>query len=133
MSRSTVSFALNGVAAANISEATRARVIEAARELGYVPDAAARTLASGRTHTLGLVVCHAEHLRVDAVVPQALLGIYRVAHERGFKVIVEALEDPDSPGAYTGLVRAKQVDGLIVLNPRRGDAQLGELVRDSRS
>ena len=93
----TVSKALNGDR--EISEATRARVLQAARELGYVPDAAARTLATGRTDTLGLVICRAEHLRVDAFVPQALHGVYRVARERGFKVVVEALEDPDQPDA----------------------------------
>lgn len=129
VSRSTVSFALNGVESANISAATRARVLEAARELGYVPDAAARTLATGRTDTLGLVICRAEHLRVDAFVPQALHGVYRVARGRGFKVVVEALEDPDQPDAYLQLVRAKQVDGLVVINPRHGDKQLGRLVK----
>ncbi len=129
VSRSTVSFALNGVAAANISAATRARVLQAARELGNVPDAAARTLATGRTDTLGLVICRAEHLRVDAFVPQALHGVYRVARGRGFRVVVEALEDPDEPNAYLQLVRAKQVDGLVVINPRHGDRQLSGLVK----
>ena len=130
VSRTTVSFALNGVNKANIGAATKVKVLAAARELGYVPDAAARTLASGRTDTLGLVICHAEHLRVDAFVPQALHGIYRVAHSQGFRVVVEALEDPDQPDAYLQLVRAKQVDGIIVLNPRHGDAQLSQLVRE---
>ena len=130
VSRSTVSFALNGVAAANISEATRARVLTAARELGYAPDAAARTLATGRTHTLGLLICHAEHLRVDAFVPQALHGIYREANRHGFRVIVEAVEDPYEPDAYMQLVRAKQVDGLVILNPRHGDEQLSQLIRE---
>lgn len=43
VSRSTVSFVLNRVEKANIGAATRARVLSAARELGYVSDAAART------------------------------------------------------------------------------------------
>jgi DNA-binding LacI/PurR family transcriptional regulator len=130
VSRSTVSFVLNGVAKANIGAATQARVLAAARELGYVPDAAGRTLASGRTHTLGLLICHAEHLRVDAFIPQAFLGLNQVSQRYGFKVIVEAVENPEKPDAYLELVRAKQVDGLVVLNPRRGDAQLRELVRE---
>lgn len=69
VSRTTVSFALNGVRTERIPEETRLRVLQAARELGYVPDAAARTLVSGRTGTLGLVVSRAEHIRVDAFVP----------------------------------------------------------------
>ncbi|ADI15094.1 LacI family DNA-binding transcriptional regulator [Truepera radiovictrix] len=129
VSRSTVSLVLNGVPKANISQATQQRVLEAARALGYVPSAAGRTLASGRTRTLGLLICHAEHLRVDAFIPQALFGLNQVSQRYGFKVIVEAVEEP-RPGAYLELVRAKQVDGLVVLNPRRGDAQLSELARE---
>jgi DNA-binding LacI/PurR family transcriptional regulator len=130
VSRSTVSLVLNGVAKANISRATQQRVLEAACTLGYVPLVAGRTPASGRTRTLGLLICHAEHLRVDAFIPQALCGLNQVSQTYGFKVIVEAVEDPERPGAYLELVRAKQVDGLVVLNPRRDDAQLYELIRE---
>ena len=56
VSRTTVSFVLNEVEGAQISEETRQRVLRAAHELGYVPDAAARTLASGRTRILGLII-----------------------------------------------------------------------------
>lgn len=131
VSRSTVSFVLNHVEKANIGAATQARVVAAALELGYVPDAAARTLASGRAHTLGLIICHAAHLQVDAFIPQALLGLNQASQQRGFRVIVEAVEDPARPGAYTELVRAKQVDGLLVLNPRKNDAQLRGLVLEN--
>ena len=50
VSRSTVSLVLNGVVGASISAATQTRVLAAARSLRYMPDAAGRTLASGRTH-----------------------------------------------------------------------------------
>ena len=131
VSRTTVSFVLNGVAAANISAATQARVLEAARDLGYVPAAAGRTLASGRTHTLGLFICHAEHLQIDAFIPQALYGLNEKSRKHGFKVIVEAVEDPAKPDAYLELVRAKQVDGLVVLNPRSNDEGLRKLVLEN--
>ena len=127
VSRSTVSLVLNGIAKGNISAATQTRVRDAARRLGYAPDAAARTLASGRTHTLGLFICHAEHLQVDAFIPGALYGLNEVSQRCGFKVIVEAAPDPARPDAYLELVRAKQVDGLVVLNPRRGDKGLVKL------
>ena len=130
VSRSTVSFVLNGVAKANISAATQARVRDAARSLGYVPTAAGRTLASGRTNTLGLFICHAEHLQVDAFIPGALYGLNEVSQKNGFKVIVEAVEDPARPDVYLELVRAKQVDGLVVLNPRRGDKELSRLTKE---
>lgn len=127
VSRSTVSLVLNGVTKISISAATQARVLEAARSLGYVPAAAGRTLASGRTRTLGLVICHAEHLQVDAFIPGALYGLNEVSQKYGFRVIVEAVEDPAKPDAYLELAQAKQVDGLVVLNPRRGDKGLVKL------
>ena len=58
VSRSTVSYVLNGVKSENvfISEETRKRVQDAIKELGYVPDAQARALRSGDTKMLGLFV-----------------------------------------------------------------------------
>jgi DNA-binding LacI/PurR family transcriptional regulator len=127
VSRTTVSFVLNG-REAGIAEGTRERVIRAAAELGYVPSAAAQTLASGQTRTLGMVVCHARHLLTDAFLPQAVYGLTQVAQGRGYRVLVEPLEDVRAPHAYQLLVRAKQIDGLLVLNPRADDRQLPELI-----
>ncbi|MDN5382112.1 LacI family DNA-binding transcriptional regulator [Streptomyces sp. LB8] len=49
VSRATVSYVLNNTRAVRISEPTRRRVHEAARELGYVPHAAARSLRAGHS------------------------------------------------------------------------------------
>lgn len=49
VSRATVSYVLNNTGAVRISEPTRRRVHEAARELGYVPHAAARSLRAGHS------------------------------------------------------------------------------------
>lgn len=49
VSRATVSYVLNDTGAVRISEPTRRRVHEAARELGYVPHAAARSLRAGHS------------------------------------------------------------------------------------
>ena len=54
VSRTTVSYVLNGTPGTSISDATRQRVLEAAARLGYAPSAAARTLRSGRSD---LVLC----------------------------------------------------------------------------
>ncbi|MGW1005642.1 LacI family DNA-binding transcriptional regulator [Streptomyces sp. NPDC002520] len=49
VSRATVSYVLNNTSSVRISEATRRRVHDAARELGYVPHAAARSLRAGHS------------------------------------------------------------------------------------
>jgi LacI family transcriptional regulator len=119
---------LNNVSAANISEETRARVLQAAQELGYVPDAAARMLASGQSRTIGLVISHAHHIRVDAFIPQVLYGMNEISRQHGFRLLLEAVEDVSRPDAYIDLVRSKQIDGLLILNPRSDDPQLPQLL-----
>ncbi|MER8118577.1 LacI family DNA-binding transcriptional regulator [Streptomyces sp. NPDC094031] len=52
VSRATVSYVLNNTDTVRISEPTRRRVHEAARELGYVPHAAARSLRAGHSRTV---------------------------------------------------------------------------------
>ena len=122
VSRTTVSFVLNDAPLSqSISEETRARVFTAARDLGYVPDAAARTLASGQTRTLGLILPDPHHLEVDAFVPQLHNAMAEVCNENGFRVILDGVRETGG-NAYHALVAAKRIDGMVVLNPRLGDA-----------
>lgn len=131
VSRTTVSFILNDVPGVKFPQETRDRVFQAADELGYVPDAAARTLASGKTRTLGLVITQAEHLRiVDAFISQVIYGLNEVSGRAGFRVLIEGVENAHQPDTYTSLVRAKKIDGLLVLNSRLDDAQLSGLIDD---
>ena len=55
VSRATVSYVLNGVDA-RVSEQTRARVLDAAKQLGYVPNAVASALRAGRTSVVLLAL-----------------------------------------------------------------------------
>lgn len=56
LTHATVSRVLNGRRDNYISEATRTRVREVAKEMGYVPNRAARALVTGRTGVIGLWV-----------------------------------------------------------------------------
>lgn len=56
VSQSTVSYVLNNTPNQTIPEATRRRVLDAVKELGYAPSAAARTLASGTSSTVLIVL-----------------------------------------------------------------------------
>jgi DNA-binding LacI/PurR family transcriptional regulator len=56
VSRATVGFVLNDTRGQTISDGTRRRVLDAAVRLGYRPSSAARTLASGRSQTVLLVL-----------------------------------------------------------------------------
>ena len=127
VSRTTVSFVLNDVEGINLPDSTRQRVFEAAHELGYVPDAAARTLASGRAQTLGLILHGAFQLEIDAYIPRLLSSLFTVSREHGFQVIFEVVETSRNT-TYRDLVRGKQIDGLVVIYPSKKDSQLVELI-----
>jgi DNA-binding LacI/PurR family transcriptional regulator len=130
VSRTTVSFILNDVPGVKFPQETKDRVLQAAEELGYVPDAAARTLASGKTYTVGLVLCQAEHLKVDSFISQAIYGLNEVCNRQGFRLLIESAADIDQTGAYQNLVRAKKIDGLVVINSRIDDKQLYQIIDD---
>ncbi|MDN7676451.1 LacI family DNA-binding transcriptional regulator [Burkholderia oklahomensis] len=133
VSRTTVSFVLNGVTSMGISEETRERVLTAARQLGYVPNAMARSLASGSTKTIALLMPHGEHIHVDvdAYLPRFLAGLSAACHANGYKVIIEPVKKSHRPGAFLDLVDSGRIDGLVVLNPRKlDDDHLHELARN---
>jgi DNA-binding LacI/PurR family transcriptional regulator len=129
VSRTTVSFVLNNIQNSNIPEITRVKVLKAAEELGYVPNAAAKMLVSGKTQTIGLVVSHAQHLAVDAFIPQLLYSLSQHSQEAGYNLLLETVLDVSQPDAYLELVQGHHIDGLVVVNTRSDDSQLPELVR----
>jgi LacI family transcriptional regulator len=128
VSPTTVSFIMNEKKQIAIPDETRERVLRAVRELGYVRNAAGRRLASGKSHTLGFVLPSAEHVRVDAFVPQFLYSFNEVSHLHHFNLLVHAVENPTRPDAYMDLVTANETDGLFIVNPREDDRQIDALI-----
>jgi DNA-binding LacI/PurR family transcriptional regulator len=125
VSQTTVSFVLNAVESANISHDTRQRVLAAARELGYFPDAAARSLARGRSSNIGLLIGQPHNqIFIDEFLPTVITGLTDVTRPFGFRLLVEIV-DERHPDTYTELVRGKEVAGLIVSfsNPSADDVQ----------
>ena len=131
VSRTTVSFVLNDVPGVKISEETRQRVLQAARELDYYPTAAARSLASGKTHRIGLILGEGqERLGADAFLPAFLQGVTASVHRRGYLLMVQLAEDVPSHEAYARLIREQQVDGLILSGPSSDDPLLPQLAEE---
>jgi DNA-binding LacI/PurR family transcriptional regulator len=131
VSRTTVSFVLNDVPDVNISSETRQRVLEAAAQLNYYPDAAALRLASGRTHTLA-VVLHQGPTQTysDAFLPQMLQGVSQAARQKGYYVLFYPIGPNQDRASYVELVRGRHADGLILSGPRSDDTHLLKLHRE---
>lgn len=131
VSRTTVSFVLNDVPGVKISEETRQRVLQAARELNYYPTAAARSLASGKTRRIALILGESKNrLAADAFLPSFLQGITASVNRRSYLLMVQLAEAVPSHEAYTRLIREQQVDGLILSGPLTDDPLLDELAED---
>lgn len=128
VSRTTVSFVLNEVEA-NISPETRQRVLQAAEELGYVPNAAARALVRRKTHTVALVLIReTSHIASDAFLPSVIQGLINAIRPAGFRLFLEPVDNADEPDVYLNLVRGREIDGIILSGPRSDDQQITDLV-----
>ena len=114
VSQSTVSRALAGDPV--VSEATRARVAEAAQRLNYSVDENAARLRTGRSGTLAVVViCRADEARQDLnPFYFSLLGsICAAASARGYETLVSF---QDGAGGFNGRYEEqRKADGLIVI------------------
>jgi DNA-binding LacI/PurR family transcriptional regulator len=130
VSRATVSLVLNRSNSVNLSDTTKERVFQAAAELGYRTNAAARMLARGDTETIALVLSDPAILTTDAFVPRLLHGIGLVNRELGYHILLEGLDPDGDRGTYRGLAASRRIDGMIVLNPRSDDPELRQLVNE---
>jgi LacI family transcriptional regulator len=113
VSHQTVSRVIN--ADARVRPATRQRVVDAIKHLGFEPNAVARSLASNRSHAIGMVAPDIS----DYSFGQAAAGAEAEARRRGFFLIVGTVEDElagDEP-AYLRLMLQRRVEGVIVARP----------------
>ena len=125
VSRTTVSFVLNNVPGMRISEETRQRVFEAARQLDYHPDATARRMAYGQTRVIGFVVRQSpDQFFADHFLPQVLSGLSRCSTAQNYHILFEPIPPEDETGAYARLVRERHVDGIVLSGPRFDDQEL---------
>jgi DNA-binding LacI/PurR family transcriptional regulator len=129
VSQSTVSFVLNGVDSANISEETKRRVLEVARAVGYVPDVSARTLKRGKSMNIGLVLAQPhEQVFIDEYVPNIISGLSKVTRKYGYRILVELVEDSSPAKTCLNLLRGKEVAGVVVNINAPTEQDIQELV-----
>jgi LacI family transcriptional regulator len=123
---STASRALDARTAGLVNEATVARVLRAAKELHYTPNAAARALRRGRTSTLGVVVPDLTNPQV----PLIIRGLSTAVSSQGYvPVIVETLDRDGELESAIGALLSRQVDSLVVLSAHLDDDDLIDWTR----
>jgi LacI family transcriptional regulator len=110
VSAATVSRIVNG-SPKIVSDELRERVLRAVQELQYVPNAHAQLLARSHRTTVGVIV----HDVSDPYFAEITRGLQRVASEQGRLVIIcNSYRDPDRELEYVELLRAHQVEAIIL-------------------
>ncbi|WP_297082884.1 LacI family DNA-binding transcriptional regulator [uncultured Demequina sp.] len=132
VSTATVSRALAGKA--SVSPATRARVEQAAKELGYVVSASASSLASGRTRNVGIVTPQLSSWFYMSV----LDGAQRTLSDAGYDLTLYHLDanigadlpadaNPRRRRLFDEFLRRKRVDALIAVSLELNSAELASM------
>lgn len=104
-----------------VSPATRRRVLEIIEQLGYRPSGIARSLATRRTGTLGLVVPDV----ANPFFADVARGAEHVAYAEGYNVFLcNTEEDPQRELTVLQSLEEKQVDGLVLCSSRLDDGEL---------
>jgi len=126
LTRATVSYVLGGRSEDNaIPEATKAKILEAARRMGYHANESARSLKTKQTLTLAMVVPDLE----NPFYPMQIKGAQRAAQDAGYRLIVVD-SDGSGPGELDFLQLALRhvVDGLLLSTLSLSASHLEEIL-----
>jgi DNA-binding LacI/PurR family transcriptional regulator len=124
VSTATVSHVINNTRF--VSEEVRARVLEAIERCDYYPNAQARSLASGRSHTLGLVVSDI----MNPFFPELVKSIEMAAFERGYDLVLANTNyDAERTSNYVRRIIERKVDGVALMTSELDTALIDELAR----
>lgn len=124
-SKSLVSLALSG--SPKVSAKSRARIEQAAAELGYRPNAAARILSVRRSRTIGVLILDLH----NPVFAEILDGVQTEVRQHGFStMLVTGGENPILEQAEIETLREFQVEGLILISHRLPSDVLRSIAAD---
>jgi LacI family transcriptional regulator len=118
----TVSKALRNHS--DISEKTRNRVLKRMRELNYQPDWIARSMVTGRTYLVGLVLPDLMH----SFFAEVAKGVSHKLQPLGYHVVIsDTGEDGDVERRQVDVLVSRKVDGLIIASAQpKGRTELFE-------
>lgn len=109
-----------------VSERTRARILKAAKDIGYIPNALARGLVRQTSLTIGLLIDDVS----DPALSQFVLAAERRAAEQGHAVLIVAVEPDTDPALAVRKMQEHRVGGVLVIAPSlEDDPRLGVALR----
>jgi LacI family transcriptional regulator, galactose operon repressor len=123
---SIASRVLNDDPTVGVRPETRARIIAAAKELNYSPNAAARGLKLQRTTTIGLVIPNLAY----PVNSEIIRGAERATSDAGYVLLIADAEEFLQAGqAYRRLLLERRVDGLLLASATTSEPFLLDIIK----
>jgi LacI family transcriptional regulator len=123
----TASKVLNGRSGV-VSAQTRERILDAARELGYVPNALARGLVRKTSLTVGVLSGDFS----DQALSQFVLAAQRTVSAQGHAALIGNVRASGDVELAVRKLREYRVDGILVMAPTlEDDPRIGRLLRGS--
>ncbi len=120
VSRSAASRAMNN--ARHVSPAKREAVLRAADELGYIPNATARALATSRVGTVVLVVANeAPTFFGDPFFSQVIVGVATALELSELDLTLMLASSADAQSRLERMLRARRADGVMLMASRSDD------------
>ncbi len=124
VSMMTVSRAINNKG--KVSPKTSERILAIAAEIGYRPNYIARSLATNRSTTIGLVVPDISNPFFSEIAK----GVEDEAYSQGYNIFLCNFdENPEREQAALTSLAEKQVDGIILCSSRQNNKQLSQSLR----
>jgi LacI family transcriptional regulator len=128
VSRSTVSRVMNNHP--SVDGETRARVLSVAENLNYHPNLAARGLAAGRTHILGLVIpMGVNALFADPYFPTLIQGISSACNANDHSVMLWLADPEHERRTIRQVLEGGLIDGVILASALMDDPMLEALLK----
>lgn len=128
ISKAAVSYALNGQP--GVGAATRERVLEAAKAMGWYPSSSARSLTGADTGVVGLVLSRPpELLTFETFFVHVLAGLEKVLAERGSSLLLRVIGDhpEEEIRTYRRWWGERRIDGVILLDERYRDPRIRQV------
>ncbi len=125
VSRSTVSLVLSGKAGSKVSPAVQKEVIRVAKELRYHVNDLARSLRTGESKIISVIVTDIS----NDFFGRLTFHIQEEAKKAGYLVLtVNSNEDASDFRETIGMLMSKKVDGIIVVPPPGGENSISEII-----
>jgi LacI family transcriptional regulator len=119
VTRSMVSYVINGTAGRSVAPETRQRILEVIERLGYRPNKAAQALQLGdvgfAAKRIGVVLRDSDLFR-RPYYAEIIAGIHTAAYLNNYKVVfIRFFEEFKDPVLFNELIHEEEIGGLILV------------------